>query len=245
MKILITGSEGLLGKLAQEALKKENHEIIRLDMNGDTSVDLRNYEKSLPFFKDVETVVHFTAHPRPWITRKESIENIKMTSKVLIACKTQGVKRVVYESSINVYDLERLYPNGKITKDTSTNGNSRKYWKAKPQELAVFYPLSKISCETLVNAYCTQNKINGINLRFGCITDDGYSHPIEKEDEAIWLGQNDFKEIIRRAICFNGLAGVACVSNNIDENGKRFVDLQPLVDLLDYHPKQNSKDYKR
>jgi len=234
MKILITGSEGLLGKLTQEALINLG-EISGIDIKGNPSVDLLN-DPILPYFKDIESVVHLAAHPLPWITPKEAKENVDMTYNVLEACRISGVKRIVYASSINVYDIKNLYPKRRITAKTPATGNTKTNWKYGNGE-GHFYPMSKIACEAMVNAYCRQNNIQGINLRFGCVTPNDIPYKNEPEDNAAWLGHIDFKEIIKRAIEFQGLTSLTCVSNNEE----KFVDIQPLIDKLGYFPMQNSE----
>ena len=79
MKILITGSEGLLRQLAVEALRVE-HEIIEIDIKANPHINLLNYEESFPYFKNVETVIHFAAYPKPWISSSEAKENIDVTT---------------------------------------------------------------------------------------------------------------------------------------------------------------------
>ena len=77
---------------------------------------------------------------------------------------------------------------------------------------------------------------SAINLRFGYVAKDDLPSKGVPEGMGIWLSQNDFKEIIKRAINFNGFASVPCVSNNSDG----FVGLSLLEKTLDYVPVDDS-----
>ena len=74
-KILITGSEGLIGTLLQKDLMNDDHDIILLDKKAKTPIDLLkdNIEK---YFSNVDTVIHLAACSGPQITYNEKIDNI-------------------------------------------------------------------------------------------------------------------------------------------------------------------------
>ena len=232
-KILITGSEGLLGKLTVGALKGDGHELILLDKIGENPVDLLKDEID-NYFSNIDTVIHFAANTRPWITDEEAKENIDITYNVLKACRKNQVNRIVYASSINVYDMNNLYGRDKITSETPIHPNTKVDWKA--QKGGLHYPISKITCEVIVKSYCQAFNMSGLNLRFGCVTPDNIPYQNEPEDSAVWLSHEDFIEIIKRSIEFVGFESLTCVSNN----SEKFVDLNPLRETLGYMPVSNS-----
>jgi len=233
-KILITGSKGLLGKLTTEELKKEGYDLVLLDKKGENPVDLLkdNIEE---YFSNVDTVIHFAAHPRPWINSEEAKENIDLTYNVLEACRKNKIQRIIYASSINVYDMNNLYGIEKINNSTPLHPNTKVDWKE--QKGGLFYPISKITCEAMVRSYCQAFDISGLNLRFGCVTPNNIPYKNEPEDSAIWLSHEDFTEIIKRSLKFKGFDNLNCVSNN----SENFVDLTPLREVLNYMPQSNSE----
>ena len=235
-RILITGSEGLLGGLIRDVLKEE-HELILLDKLGDRPIDLLK-EDIAPCFNGVDTVFHFAANPRPWISEKEAKENIDMTWKVLNACKDH-IRRIIYASSINVYDMHRLYGVEQITGETRLCPNTKIAWRV--ARGGIYYGISKIVCESLIRSYHHGFGINALNLRLGCVTPDNIPYDNEPEDPAVWLSHEDFLEIIKRSVDFRGYAELVCTSNNEDA----FVDLSPIKETLGYFPQSNSKNHKR
>jgi nucleoside-diphosphate-sugar epimerase len=236
MRILITGSEGLLGKLSREALKE--NELVLIDKNARNSVNLLKEDINRNFI-GVEIVIHLAANSNPRQDRKFAEENILMTWNVLEACKDAGVKRMVYSSSINVYDVEDIYnTNKKIEPTTPVSPHRKTQWVS--GKGGVFYPLSKILCENLIESYHQLYGISGLILRLGWVASDSPAIPEEVFDSAIWLSQEDFKEIIKRGITFDGLERLTCTSNNSEQ----FVDLKPIEDVLSYIPKSNSEVFR-
>ena len=237
MKILITGSEGMIGKLLVKALKDEN-ELCLIDKNSKNSVDLLK-DNIKKYFNGIETVIHLAANSNPRQNKKSSEENVMITWNVLEACKNARVKRVVYASTVNVYDVESLYKSKKIiTSSTPICPHTKTDWKA--GKGGIFYSISKILCEDLIKSYSQVFKISGVILRIGGVSPNNKPYPDEIFDDAIYLSHEDLAEIVKRAIKFDGFAAIPCVSNNSEE----FVDLEPLEKVLGYKPKDDSK-YKK
>ena len=105
MNILITGSEGVLGRVVSDALKE--HSLVLLDKKAKNPIDLlkdpvRNY------FRGIETTIHLAAYPRPWISLEQAKKNFLVGWNVLEECRKFHVKRFINASSLNVYDLGNL-----------------------------------------------------------------------------------------------------------------------------------------
>ena len=66
-KILITGSEGLIGKIIASALVEDGHDLVLLDKKSKHPVNLLT-DKLDNYFKGVETVIHLAANSF-WINR--------------------------------------------------------------------------------------------------------------------------------------------------------------------------------
>ena len=100
MKILVTGSQGFIGKELVKELKKEKNEVIEFDLiKGQNLLN----EEHLELLKGVETVIHLAAE----LDENKSLEelntvNVKGTEKLLEKCVKFKVKKFIYLSSTGV-----------------------------------------------------------------------------------------------------------------------------------------------
>lgn len=153
MKILITGSNGFLGKLICAELEKE-YKIFGLSRNsGNYKVTL---ESNIPIFKDsFDIVIHSAgkAHsiPKNEIQKKEFYDvNVTGTLNLLKGLeKLTFPKQFVFISSVSVYG-----------EDFGNNINENHSLNAKDP-----YGLSKIEAEQLVRSWCEKNKVTCTILR--------------------------------------------------------------------------------
>jgi len=240
MRILITGSEGVVGNVVVKTLEKDNHDLVLLDKRAEESVDLLK-DRLEDYFKDIETVLHFAAYPRAWISKEQAHENFSMTWNVLEVCKKADVKRFIYASSLNVYDFEKIYLEGKrIDSSTPLFPHTKNNWSG-GQKGGKFYGISKILSEKLAEHYYHLFGMSVLNLRLGGIYEENKPHDNESFEYATWLSHEDFSEILRRAIHFKGLESVACASANSED----FVDLKYLKKVLGYEPQSDSSRFKK
>lgn len=226
MKILITGSEGRIGKILSSALKE--HELILVDRKETAPIQLNllNLEQAVSYFSNVDSVIHLAGHPEPWATQQQGLENVRLTKNVYEAIRLNNVERVVYSSSINVYPYRNIFNSGsKINERTELSPSA---WEGRS-----FYAKSKISCERIGEIYYRKYGISVLNLRLGLVTEDNkpYDTPV---DRAVWLSYRDLIEIVRRGLNFEGFANLVCTSDN------GFVDLSDMKKTLNYLPQDSS-----
>lgn len=217
-KILITGSEGVIGKIISEELKKE-YNIIPIDKNIGIDILATNMK---PYFSDVGTLIHLAANPAPNINKEEAEKNIEISRRVIEACNSsKNLVKIINASSINVYSYFDIYDAGKkITDKTPLIAND------------VFgddsYGKAKIAVEKMFEEYCERKNIALLNLRFGCVTkddkisiqQDGSIFPSEYD---IWLRHNDLRKIISKCLISDIQGSYICVSKKdgfIDESIK-------------------------
>ncbi len=126
MKCLVTGGAGFIGSNLVDALIERGDDVCVIDnlANGKKEnvnpkaelivEDICDFEKILPYFKNIDVVYHLAALPRVQYSvayPEETNEvNISGTLNVLLAAKTAGVKRVVYSSSSSAYGDNPLSP---------------------------------------------------------------------------------------------------------------------------------------
>jgi nucleoside-diphosphate-sugar epimerase len=100
MKILVTGSEGFIGRELVKELTKLKHEVIGFDLSK--GQNLLN-ERDLELIKGVDVVIHLAA----LLNEKETEElmhevNVQGTELLLEKCVEFKVKRFIYLSTVGV-----------------------------------------------------------------------------------------------------------------------------------------------
>ncbi len=232
MKILITDSEGTVGQVVKKALLE--HELILIDKK--LGIDILKDDLS-GYFKGANLAIHLAANPQPYIDFEKAEENVLMMWNVLNASVSGEVKRIIFSSSIHVYDFDNLYREGKkITKDTPLKPNVKEWKDGTGRGM---YSISKIMCENLLKNYSEGFGIKYLNLRLGGVSSEDKPYTNYPFDFSTWLSHEDLIEIVKRAINFEENADIVCVS----DNSEKFIDLSHLEKVLGYLPKSNSEDY--
>ncbi len=160
MKIAITGGRGFIGEelidellkteeteitvLTREELSKENKEISS-DETYNRRISLVNTDYSQESLERVlcgiDIVIHLAAVRGTSTCREDYVVNEELTEKILKAMKVCSVKRIVFASTISVYDDVDTIP-----------------WKENsPLKARTMYGDSKIACEKLINEYAEEN----------------------------------------------------------------------------------------
>lgn len=112
MRVLVTGSEGTIGRLCVKTLRAAGYDLRTLDRRAQPitnagehlSGDLRDIYTIRRAVQGMEAVVHLGAIPNdvpPGREEEVLTANVQGTWNVLIACAEAGVKRLVYFSSVN------------------------------------------------------------------------------------------------------------------------------------------------
>jgi len=128
MKCIVTGGSGFIGSHIVDRLIELEHQVVVIDnLSADCneefyfnqkakhfSVDIRDYEKMSPLFRDVDVVFHLAAESRiqPAILNPAyaTAVNVVGTCNVLQCARENGVERVVYSSTSAGYGLKNEPP---------------------------------------------------------------------------------------------------------------------------------------
>jgi nucleoside-diphosphate-sugar epimerase len=111
MKIIVTGSSGLLGRHVAAALVAAGHDVLGLDRAPPpeggwrhVAADLTDLGQALQLVRDAEAVVHVAAIPRPTGLPAGEVFRINMAAcyHVVEAAVLSGAGRLVYASSMSV-----------------------------------------------------------------------------------------------------------------------------------------------
>ena len=174
MKILVTGSAGLVGSHAVTELQKAGHTVIPYDLR--TGQDIHATGQLSKAMAGCHTVVHLAAIPHPdkskrWEDYYQA--NVQGTQKVAAVCAQTGVKRLVYASSTAYYGAHRGFPfdpQGGV-REGAWNAVQRYQVADMPEmtrynEAALAYACSKVAAETCLAAYGLSGRLEVVTLRF-------------------------------------------------------------------------------
>ena len=129
MKIAVTGGAGFIGSNLVRKLLDIGHDIVIIDdfsrgtalnlqdlgINTEIRrIDLRESKLALKSIKGVETVFHLAArvgsinylHGSKWNELEALKSNLIIDANVFRACLENGVKKLIYASSVAVYPVE-------------------------------------------------------------------------------------------------------------------------------------------
>ncbi|EKD66190.1 MAG: hypothetical protein ACD_49C00060G0032 [uncultured bacterium (gcode 4)] len=127
--------------------------------------DLMNLDRIIPFFKDIDLVVHLAANSD--ISKWANITNIDLniwtvaTYNVLEAMRLNNVKKIIFSSSSANYWLAKKLP---IQEDYGPLFPISLYWA------------SKLACEWLISAFCHNYWITSWIYRFGNVIGRNATH---------------------------------------------------------------------
>lgn len=168
MKILVTGVAGHVGSRLADWMVRNHPEvqIIGIDdlswgyeENVPNEVEFHNLSLGHPDtlshlsrFDDVDYVLHFAAYPAegrsPFIRCYNYRNNIMATAQIVNFCINQGIKRLVYTSSMAVYGKESV-----------------PYYEHQPCHPIDPYGVAKLACEQDIRIAGTQHDLDWCIIR--------------------------------------------------------------------------------
>jgi nucleoside-diphosphate-sugar epimerase len=105
--ILVTGSEGRIGRVLVALLSSEGHTVRTFDQVEGAEIvgDLRDAPAVFAALEGVDAVAHLGAIPGPKAGEEEAVlaSNTQGTWNVLLGCVRHGVRRAVNFSSVNAF----------------------------------------------------------------------------------------------------------------------------------------------
>jgi uronate dehydrogenase len=230
-KIVLTGAAGRLGSYLREPLSKLADQLVTTDrlpevggnlLANETYVqaDLSSLSDMVELLKGAEMVVHFGAigDEAPWDDILQS--NIVGAYNVWEAAHLNGLRRVVYASSVHAVGMHR-------TRDV--------VGLDAPHKPDTYYGLAKCFAEDLASLYWDKRGIESVCMRiFSCA-------PVNNTRSlGTWLSYDDLIHMVERAIDTptTGFSVVYGISNN---------DRAPVdnskASFLGYKPKDNAEVY--
>lgn len=231
LRILITGSEGLIGSILSGAFN-EKYEIFTLDAKKGKSgpqfiCDIADFKKVAEVFRRVsplDIVIHLAADPRPEASWESVFKNnIVGTRNVYEAAKEASVKRVVFASTNRVTEgYERDY--------------KRKVPPSDPVRPRNYYGVSKVFGEALARMYWEVYGLESICLRIGSV--------LRKDDPAgdqrhlkTWLSHKDLVDLAEKAILAPVHFGIYY---GVSDNKDKIWDIKNAIQDLGYRPQDDA-----
>lgn len=157
MRLLITGSEGFVGRNLKRYFKSFGYEVAGVDIVGSAEYVADVTDKDAVFHAVMDFKPDAIVHLAAIVSIPKSIEdpyncyrvNCFGTLNVLEASARIGLKRFVYASSANVYGLPKELP---VREETPINPRSP-------------YDFSKVIAEKLVESYVRHKGLPAVILR--------------------------------------------------------------------------------
>ena len=115
MRVLITGSNGFIGRYVVKALRESGHEVVTLDLPASgAAVDMAlDITQPLPKVDGLDAVIHLAglSHPRQCDDNPGAAfaVNVAGTSNVLRMAQESGARKFVFASSAHVFDIPPRY----------------------------------------------------------------------------------------------------------------------------------------
>ncbi len=239
-KLLITGCNGLIGRILLEHLAvsfelygldrvsgPKAHNIFQADIADPRQI--QGVMDQIPFLK---YIVHLAGDARvdaEW----ESIypNNIGGTKNIYDAAQAHGVKRVIFASSNHVTGAYEGFPPGlhlrKLQDLITTND---------PIRPDGFYGVSKAAGEAIARMYYELYGLESICLRIGSVTKEDDPH-VNPRYASTWLSHRDLVQLVEKSL----LAPVAFgIYYGVSNNRKRFWDIANAESEIDYQPEDDA-----
>lgn len=252
MKVLVTGSSGLIGSMLVNTLA-DSFELSALDVRkSDNAPDVptliangSDLEAILPAFEGIDGVVHLAANApttTPWPDVLKN--NISTTHNVYEAARQQGVKRVVFASSnhaVGNFEMDEPYKSiGLGNYEGLTPGEFKRVDHTVPIRPDSDYGVSKAFGEATGSYYHEHFGLEVACLRIGTVNPQ--NSPVGSvRSFATWLSHRDLAQLITQ--CLTQPLGFE-IFYGVSDNTWRFWDTDHAKKTIGYAPVDNAEDYR-
>jgi dTDP-4-dehydrorhamnose reductase len=227
--VVITGAAGSVGHTVAAALG-EGHRLTLIDKRGDPDrevvrVNLCDFAAVLDALPEADTVVHLGANPNEAEWQDILTNNIIATYNVFEVARRKGVKRLVFPSTVMIYDGFR----GRAEDEILT-----------PEQHAwpmTYYAVSKRFGEDLGKMYARKHGISVVCIRLGWFPHVPIPVEAVRRERTMVLGVNDCRRLFTRAVEAPDVEfGVV---NGFSLEGATRYDLEPGRRLIGYEPEDD------
>ena len=252
MKVLVTGSSGLIGSMLINSLA-DRFDFSGLDVRKSENApdvptlitDGSNLEAIMPVFKGIDAVVHMAANApveTPWPDVLKN--NISTTHNVYEAARQQGVQRVIFASSnhaVGNFEMDEPYSRIRVGDyEGLTPGGFKRIDNTVPIRPDSDYGVSKAFGEATGRYYHEHFGLEVACLRIG--TANAQDSPVGSvRTFATWLSHRDLAQLVNQ--CLTQPLGFE-IFYGVSDNTWRFWDNDHAKKVIGYAPLDNAEDYR-
>ena len=230
MKILVTGSSGVIGKsFVASAEADDALDLVRADLSdtdGSSAfpfreLDVRDPEACREACRDVAGVLHLAAYPDAAADFRSEVlpTNMVGTYNISTAAVEAGVDRFVFASSaqaVEGYPLERQVR----AEDSPCPAND--------------YGVGKAFGEALCSSLARRSSTTFVSVRIANYEPDPPGTDASLRNRAAWLSPRDANQLFRRALTVPVTEHL--VVNGVSNNATKRLDLSTTRAALGYDP---------
>jgi NAD+ dependent glucose-6-phosphate dehydrogenase len=230
-KLLITGANGLIGKILWKGLA-DTYDLYGVDFKagGEKRImvaDIASFPQIEGAIQSIAPryVIHLAADPHPNAAWESILKNnIIGTRNVFAAAQSAGVKRVVFASSNHVVDgyEQDLPASGKVTIQD-------------PPRPLTYYGAGKLFGEGLARMFYDRYQLESICLRIGSVRQSDL--PKSEREKKLWLSHRDLVQLFRKSLQAEVGFGVYF---GVSDNRQAFLDIHNAIEELGYQPQDDS-----
>jgi nucleoside-diphosphate-sugar epimerase len=240
MRLLITGINGLIGTVLQNAFK-DAHAVYGIDLEGEFSDHVRSADISeygqvaqvIQQFSPLEAIVHLAGDPSPQASWESVLKaNIIGTRNIFEAARELEVPRVIFASSNHAVGVYHGYDPESYT---FTEPQSIKISPYDPPRPDSEYGVSKVFGEAIARYYSDRWDVSAICLRIGAVLKND-DPTVDPQNRKIWLSHRDLIQLVEKSLTTNVKFGIYFgISNNKDafwdiSNARAELDFAPVDD---------------
>ena len=252
MKVLVTGSSGMIGSTLIKTLG-DTFDFSGLDVRKSEHApdvptlitDGSNFNSMSSAFEGINAVIHLAADPAvetPWPDVMKN--NISTTHNVYEASRVNGVKRVVFASSnhaVGNFELDDPYNRIRIGDyDGLTPGKFKRIDNTVPVRPDSDYGVSKVFGEATGRYYHEHFGLEVACLRIGTVNTQN-SPAGSVRSMATWLSHRDLCQMVRQ--CLTQPIGFE-IFYGVSDNTWRFWDTEYAKRVIGYAPQDNAEEYR-
>jgi len=251
MKVLITGSSGLIGSVLNRLLS-DTFEFSGLDLHRPDKANIptlitdgADLDAMMPAFRGIDAVIHLAASAAINTGWPDILKNnISMTHNVYEAARQQGAKRIVFASSNHVVgNFEMDEPYARI-KDGDYEGLTPDGFERVDHTVPIRpdsdYGVSKAFGEGVGRYYHEHFGLEVACLRIGTVNRKN-SPAGSTRSFATWLSYRDLAQLVKQ--CLTQPLGFE-IFYGVSDNTWRFWDTDYAKKNIGYSPLDNAEDYR-
>ena len=232
-RLLITGAAGRIGTALRSGLATEQT-ILRLTDRvslGDAGpreeliqTDLCDREQVLSLCEGVDAIVHMAGIVSPTLSWDDALQNnIEPNYNIFEAARLNGVRRVVFASSIHAHGFvrrdEKLSPEMPFRPDS-------------------YYGLAKVFGEATGRLYSDKHGLEVVCLRIASFRPE----PTSDRELGTWLSPRDAVQLVKRSLDAKGIDFIALYG--VSKNSRGLYDTSNWS-RIGYDPEDDSGEYSK